>query len=849
MSSLPTPRLTLLEALGRIDADLRRGGRTLLPTAVVDSVRAELASHRIAMSFAERAGTLQTPVRMSKALRATLHRLEALLAGRHAELCWGFLPHGASVENSPDGREWCDLRDECLRRIDLAAADLKCQVEVEGGSETYAAVVLRRLFAERRKLERGEFRIVFTGAMKAGKTTTINAVVGMELLPARSEPMTTMPTIVRHVPGCLVPRLRIAAAPELNALLRDLATGADVDSLQLLSGARTTLEEIRAGRAMLEVEVAGLDAVRAAQALLHDTLRIADAHGLGDRVRGIFEHPESLPVVEVAFANLDGVTNPASSGRGLALVDTPGPDEAGRSKVLREIVMRQMDAASAIVVVANYTLLGGNADVAATELAREFVEGRDADANMLLLNRYDQADSQSPPPHELIASLAATHPEFRHDRIFPISASKALMSRRILRDLDGGVPLSVALKTDVSAQVAGAGARHFAAQADTAAWREAAEELWAGGRFDESHSTWSGLEDPRADNRRKSFVDCLRAAAGEAPRRVLASALAAHSEALGISAAPRSAFEDARHTALARHVGYLEGAATDIERATKALEEFVSERIALLVDAVAEAKARATTEAMEELEGACGRVKVLRRPSGEEQTGRWLDRAFTWVKGLVSGTASQAAPAPVDPAIRTCRAHVFDSMVAAEAMQEELVSAVAARFIACANDLLRRFDDLIRASGGEAEWLAIGIFGAPPAQPLGKFAVGVAAERIVGRAIDGGRCVPLPRGTGFSLLHDDLTAWVQRSVECFGEAIDDAFGSSRVLELRTAAGQAGRAFFAVCEQRRRGESEATYDHRMGERDREALRATVGGLHAQVAALLPKKRRRASRTGP
>ncbi|MBS9782475.1 MAG: dynamin family protein [Arcobacter sp.] len=36
------------------------------------------------------------------------------------------------------------------------------------------------------------------GTMKAGKSTTINAIVGREILPNRNRPMTALPTLICH---------------------------------------------------------------------------------------------------------------------------------------------------------------------------------------------------------------------------------------------------------------------------------------------------------------------------------------------------------------------------------------------------------------------------------------------------------------------------------------------------------------------------------------------------------------------------------------------------------------------------------------------------------------------------
>jgi ribosome-binding ATPase YchF (GTP1/OBG family) len=51
--------------------------------------------------------------------------------------------------------------------------------------------------------------IAVVGTMKAGKSTTINAIVGKEILPNRNDPMTTLPTLIRNKHGQVEPLLRL----------------------------------------------------------------------------------------------------------------------------------------------------------------------------------------------------------------------------------------------------------------------------------------------------------------------------------------------------------------------------------------------------------------------------------------------------------------------------------------------------------------------------------------------------------------------------------------------------------------------------------------------------------------
>ncbi|EFC1714129.1 hypothetical protein FBH71_06270 [Escherichia coli] len=61
--------------------------------------------------------------------------------------------------------------------------------------------------------------LAVVGTMKAGKSTTINAIVGQEILPNRNRPMTSVPTLIRHVPGKTEPVLHLEHIQPVRNLL------------------------------------------------------------------------------------------------------------------------------------------------------------------------------------------------------------------------------------------------------------------------------------------------------------------------------------------------------------------------------------------------------------------------------------------------------------------------------------------------------------------------------------------------------------------------------------------------------------------------------------------------------
>lgn len=104
----------------------------------------------------------------------------------------------------------CDEADRLLQlNINLLRQWLRsqmCYLTVRTKTDCFfdkqkALKRIEELEGEQIKTARREMVLAVVGTMKAGKSTTINAIVGQEILPNRNRPMTSVPTLIRHVPG------------------------------------------------------------------------------------------------------------------------------------------------------------------------------------------------------------------------------------------------------------------------------------------------------------------------------------------------------------------------------------------------------------------------------------------------------------------------------------------------------------------------------------------------------------------------------------------------------------------------------------------------------------------------
>lgn len=384
------------------------------------------------------------------------------------------------------------LRDEAQRQLHLLKellqkAQKKGLVDAPANNERDRATfdteslpkALEVLDGESHKLNNLDMVLAVVGTMKAGKSTSINAIVGAEVLPNRNRPMTALPTLIRHTPGVLQPRLMFEKVKPLNDLLDALG--------QAVSKAQPeTLEELASDADMAEL----LEQVKQQTpfASLHEGEQgiFQFLKGLNDLVRLCFalevEFPfveyatvDAMPVIEVEFSHLKNT--PATQGR-LTLLDTPGPNEAGQQH-LRHMLKDQLKKASAVLAVLDYTQLKSDADAQVRENLLE-ISGTAKGRMYALVNKFDQKDRNSDDEATVKQYVAQTlmKGEIAGDNVFPVSANQGYLASRARNEIER----SGTLKTNES------WVKDFAEEAFGRRWKkiiddpqevkEGADDLW-----------------------------------------------------------------------------------------------------------------------------------------------------------------------------------------------------------------------------------------------------------------------------------------------------------------------------------------------------------------------------------
>ncbi|EQA1336283.1 dGTPase [Escherichia coli] len=311
---------------------------------------------------------------------------------------------------------------------------------------------IEELEGEQIKTARREMVLAVVGTMKAGKSTTINAIVGQEILPNRNRPMTSVPTLIRHVPGKTEPVLHLEHIQPVRNLLitlqEKLATPAGQQVAQTLqqTGDTSELLDILADNDWLKNEYHGEEEIFTGLASLNDLVRLAAAMGT-EFPFDEYAEVQKLPVIDVEFSHLVGMDECQGT---LTLLDTPGPNEAGQPQM--EVMMRdQLQKASAVLAVMDYTQMNSKAD---EEVRKELNAIADVSVGRLfvLVNKFDEKDRNGDGADAVRQKVPAmlNSDVLPASRVYPGSSRQAYLANRALHELrkNGALPVDEAWVDD-----------------------------------------------------------------------------------------------------------------------------------------------------------------------------------------------------------------------------------------------------------------------------------------------------------------------------------------------------------------------------------------------------------------
>ncbi len=347
---------------------------------------------------------------------------------------------------------------------------------------------IEELEGEQIKTARREMVLAVVGTMKAGKSTTINAIVGQEILPNRNRPMTSVPTLIRHVPGKTEPVLHLEHIQPVRNLLitlqEKLATPAGQQVAQTLQQTVDTREllDILTDDGWLKNEYHGEEEIFTGLASLNDLVRLAAAMG-SEFPFDEYAEVQKLPVIDVEFSHLVGMDECQGT---LTLLDTPGPNEAGQPQM--EVMMRdQLQKASAVLAVMDYTQMNSKAD---EEVRKELNAIADVSVGRLfvLVNKFDEKDRNGDGADAVCQKVPAmlNSDVLPASRVYPGSSRQAYLANRALHELrkNGTLPVDEAWVDDFVREAFGRMKKDYVCK-DSELATEGATDLWEGSLIDQ----------------------------------------------------------------------------------------------------------------------------------------------------------------------------------------------------------------------------------------------------------------------------------------------------------------------------------------------------------------------------
>lgn len=340
------------------------------------------------------------------------------------------------------------LRDEARRLLSLELGLLHHVQEGEGvlsddqGDEhqtfSKANVIQEIGYLEGELVKVGELKMVLAvvGTMKAGKSTTINAIVGHEVLPNRNRPMTALPTLIEHTPGQVEPVLELKNCKPINDLIVQLGKVISSDrgdaALQNLERTDDMLDLLKLidQRGSFKALYEGSENIFWFLKSLNDLVRLAAFLG-GDFPFGSYSSIDDYPVIRIEFSHLG-----QAAGQGkLALLDTPGPNEAGQQH-LRKMLKEQLKKASAVLAVMDFTQLKSDAD---EQVRKELDEIADIAEGRLfaLVNKFDQRDRNGDSADQTRTFVAESLMNRRLDAadVYPVSSRWGYLASRAQQEI------------------------------------------------------------------------------------------------------------------------------------------------------------------------------------------------------------------------------------------------------------------------------------------------------------------------------------------------------------------------------------------------------------------------------
>ena len=348
------------------------------------------------------------------------------------------------------------------------------------------------------KVKNLELRMAIVAPMKAGKSTIINAIVGQDILPSRTQAMTTLPTEIVFSKEVTEPKLKLRydgadtfdvlkrSWESLKGKIKQIGLNQAKESTKDYPHLQYLLEEVAGNPELSFVpEASGREPIQIALTKVNDLVRLCS-------ILVPSENPlmslVSVPRIEVSISEADASLKLDGVGK-LVFVDTPGPNEAGDLK-LDDVVKRQLKASSIILLVLDFTQLNTDAAEKVKSDVDEVAKIKGIESIYVLINKIDMRNEEKDMTKEQVLEFVNSKfgIEASTDRVFEISASRAAYASNFWNEKKKGFTNPQDMKTSdaLGGQYYGDSWRKkFQKKVDMADMEEAATDVWSESGFAE----------------------------------------------------------------------------------------------------------------------------------------------------------------------------------------------------------------------------------------------------------------------------------------------------------------------------------------------------------------------------
>jgi hypothetical protein len=288
-----------------------------------------------------------------------------------------------------------------------------------------------------------QLRMAIVAPMKAGKSTIINAIAGQELLPSCATAMTTLPTEIVFSTQLKEPILTLAAETRniFQNIYQDIKqqiANSGIESIQQRLGRYPhlldLLKDINAADFPFDAKIVGRAAINQALNHLNHLIRLYCA--LEPAQDPLAQFTE-VPRITTPFLGISGISQAKTLGN-LAIIDTPGPNEAGENLRLTTVVEEQLRRSSIVLIVLDYTQLNNEAAEAIKKQVKPILELIGQDNLYVVVNKVDQR-RKGDMTNEQVRDFVIADLELNHldvsDRIFEVSAIRAFAATQFLLEV------------------------------------------------------------------------------------------------------------------------------------------------------------------------------------------------------------------------------------------------------------------------------------------------------------------------------------------------------------------------------------------------------------------------------